>query len=1081
MSYSYTANGETVVLEVDEDLVAVRFREPAPLSVRAGVAGTTAEIGSYAQRIEIPNEKFTILPVAQVAQPRSVRYQAAVGRLAQADEVDRVAPVFKRGSLRAVATDRLLLGVNVPRAAAKQLLHEYGLTVLEEFGAGNEFLVQLPPKVDPFVLVEELGKLKEITYVEPDFVVLGARTTQRPPGAGETMGDPLLPEQYAAQITGAVEAWKTTTGNPAIRIAVLDEGVDTRHEDLAAAVVGGYDAAEDDAFQEPNAWDGHGTACAGLAAAAAKNGRGVRGIGAGCSLLAVRIAYTAAPAMPGWVTNSSWIRRGIDWAWRNGADVLSNSWGGGLPSSAITEAYTRARHEGRGGKGCVVVTAAGNDSGPVNFPATLPGVLAVSASNEFDEFKTILSRDGETWWGSNFGPEVALAAPGVHNYTTDITGASGYNTAADGHYSTFNGTSSATPIVAGAAGLLLSANPNLTEEQVRRILCATADKVGARPYFDGRNDEMGYGRLNVARAVAAAQQPGHAQSAVPSTAVSSSPNGSQPAQPEGSSAPAPAQELAGAELTPEALAATELTLEERSLLVEQALALIDNFYVHLPLKRAMHAVDPIQRLKLLKHRLPRLSERRFHDEMLTIFTCLRDLHTSYLLPEPYNQMGAYLPFLIEEFYVDGRRCYMASRVASGFQHPTFAPGVTITHWNGIPIEKAVANNAERNAGSNEEARRARGVEGMTVRPLMMTLPPDEEWVDVRYSAEGATHDLRFTWRWLPLGTSASSVFDAAHLRTATTLALDVQTEAARRMKKTLFSPTAMQIEEQVAGALAAGVGLAATLDLSKVSVLPDNFRFRTLETAGGPVGLIRIYSFYGPVEDPAFVERFVAEFMRILALLPPGGLIIDVRGNGGGYITAGEKLLQMLTSKAIEPERLHFVNTPLTQQLCAQTEWLAQWAPSVQMAVETGDIFSQGFPAEPGAAYNTIGQKYTGPVVLITDALCYSTTDIFAAGFQDHNIGPILGVHGNTGAGGANVWPHPLLRQLLPREPSLRPLPRGANFQVAIRRTSRVGERAGLPVEDLGVIPDHQYARTRRDLLEDNVDLLAAAASLLRS
>ena len=64
----------------------------------------------------------------------------------------------------------------------------------------------------------------------------------------------------------------------------------------------------------------------------------------------------------------------------------------------------------------------------------------------------------------------------------------------------------------------------------------------------------------------------------------SSPNGSQPAQPEGSSAPALAQELVGAELTPEALTATELTLEERSLLVEQALALIDNFYVHLPLK-----------------------------------------------------------------------------------------------------------------------------------------------------------------------------------------------------------------------------------------------------------------------------------------------------------------------------------------------------------------------------------------------------------------------------------------------------------------------------------------------------------------
>ena len=125
----------------------------------------------------------------------------------------------------------------------------------------------------------------------------------------------------------------------------------------------------------------------------------------------MRIAFSAQPGAQ-WTWVESNVVRGIDWAWKNGADVLSNSWVGGAPSNAIINALERARTLGRKGRGCVVVMAAGNDSGPVAFPANLPNVLAVSASNEFDQPKTKNSADGvETWWGSNFGQEVDVAAP----------------------------------------------------------------------------------------------------------------------------------------------------------------------------------------------------------------------------------------------------------------------------------------------------------------------------------------------------------------------------------------------------------------------------------------------------------------------------------------------------------------------------------------------------------------------------------------------------------------------------------------------------------------------------------------------
>ena len=81
-----------------------------------------------------------------------------------------------------------------------------------------------------------------------------------------------------------------------------------------------------------------------------------------------------------------------------------------------------------------------------------------------------------------------------------------------------------------------------------------------------------------------------------------------------------------------------------------------------------------------------------------------------------------------------------------------------------------------------------------------------------------------------------------------------------------------------------------------------------------------------------------------------------------------------------------------------------RWTESIGQSVETGSAFSQALPIEPAEKVNEIGQRYQGPVVLITDARCYSTTDIFAAGFEDNEVGAILGTSGNTGAGGANVW-----------------------------------------------------------------------------
>ena len=500
MTYKYKVGGKAVKLDVSPDLVAVRFLEPAPYSARAA-AVDRPEMAGFENRFEVPRQKYTVFKVAPHIAGTNTGPRSAMQALDTSHAVSMCRPVFVVGENHAIAGDRLMVGFK-DEAAAQGILKEQGCDIIEQ--NGSEFVVSIDADTDPFDVAAKLDALPQVDYAEPDFAIFGKHVARSP---ATVVGlDPMTNGQYALQITKAREAWQHQLGDRNIAIAILDEGVDTKHPDLAAAIVGTYDGVDDDTFQEPNPWDSHGTACAGLAAAIHNNGLGIKGLSGGCSLFAIRIAFSPAPR-GNWVAETSWIRRSIDWAWTNKADVLSNSWGGGLPSTAIANAFHRARTQGRDGKGCVVVVAAGNDGKPVGFPGDLDGILTVSASNSFDEPKTWTSRDGEDWWATSHGPSVDVAAPGVNNLTTDNSGAAGYNNApgaAGDYYSRFNGTSSSTPLVAGAAALMLSANPDLTELQVRDIIRQTADKVGPVEYTNGHNIQMGFGRLNVLAAVQAA-------------------------------------------------------------------------------------------------------------------------------------------------------------------------------------------------------------------------------------------------------------------------------------------------------------------------------------------------------------------------------------------------------------------------------------------------------------------------------------------------------------------------------------------------------------------------------------------------
>lgn len=416
---------------------------------------------------------------------RVVQGQVPVRRPAASVRAARPVPISTYGALTLATETVIAEGL---RQADLEAAKKYGARVIDE-GLDGKTLLSTDTVERAFGLVDLLLK-REVGSATPNFLRRLARIQRAVPH----------PAWSHAKI-GVKAAWKITTGNKDIRVAVLDEGVDTGHPALSSAVVAQRDFIGGNGNSAmPSGDDAHGTACAGVVLSRDTT---FPGIAPKCSLIAARIGMDDGSGQGTWISDDFATADAIDWCWRQGAAVLSNSWGGGAPSDAVSRAFGRARTQGRGGLGSLVVIAAGNDEIPIDFPGDLAGYFTVGASNPADERKTHGSSDGEDWWGSNYGATLSLLAPGVFIWTTDIAGSAGYET---GDFTkTFNGTSSATPAVAGAAALMISANPALSASAVRQILGQTAQKLHGQTAW---TPELGFGRLDVAAAVAAAKVAG---------------------------------------------------------------------------------------------------------------------------------------------------------------------------------------------------------------------------------------------------------------------------------------------------------------------------------------------------------------------------------------------------------------------------------------------------------------------------------------------------------------------------------------------------------------------------------------------
>jgi len=354
------------------------------------------------------------------------------------------------------AKGRLLV---VPRAGltAKEFdkaTKPYGMKSRRKLNGLNALIYELPDGVDEVQVLDKLKKDRRFKAVELDRLIEPA----------QVVTDPAFGNSWALPKIQALTAWDIATGD-GVTIAILDSGVDSTHPDLAANMLPGWNAYDNNT--DTSDVYGHGTKVAGTAAAVANNGAGSSGVAWNARILPVRIS------MPDGRAYLSDMAKGIRWAADNGARVANISYGG-AESLTVQSAANYMRS-----KGGVVVMSAGNTGGLNNFPAS-NAVIVASATD---------SKDARASW-SSYGPYVDVAAPGVSIYTTLRGGGYGY----------VSGTSFSSPIVAAAAALLFSINPDLAPADIDQMLTATAQDIGSAGY----DQYYGHGRINAANAVNAA-------------------------------------------------------------------------------------------------------------------------------------------------------------------------------------------------------------------------------------------------------------------------------------------------------------------------------------------------------------------------------------------------------------------------------------------------------------------------------------------------------------------------------------------------------------------------------------------------
>lgn len=463
-----TFNGRIYPLYVPQEII-VRFKEDPGFEEKEIIKSKFPSLDILNQKYQVTFARniFSLVP----EQDDEVIDEPVITGVA---EDEKEPPSFSEG--------------NLPRIVPFQINHENLNIYKLQIGSGN---------IEDAIY--EFSRNEYVIYAEPNYINQ----------IKFTPNDPLFPQQWAHKTTRAESGWDIERGNSGAVIAIIDTGVAYNHEDLQKNMFGnctdgcpegtGYDFVdinttawtksgryslienEDYTGPDKKPYDrnGHGTHVAGIAAARGNNKVGVSGVCQKCKIMPLRAGFSIKESgqTEGLLDNTA-IIKAIYYAADNGADIISMSFGSYGYSTSEYDALKYAYDQG-----LVLIAASGNEQTDSKlYPAAFENVIAVSATDKYDEKA----------WFSNYGGWVDIAAPG--DYILSTVPKKGVFGDSSG-YKELGGTSMATPYVAGLAGLILSKDRSLRNEEVAYILKITSNFPEEKAYF------IGTGRVNVKKAL----------------------------------------------------------------------------------------------------------------------------------------------------------------------------------------------------------------------------------------------------------------------------------------------------------------------------------------------------------------------------------------------------------------------------------------------------------------------------------------------------------------------------------------------------------------------------------------------------
>lgn len=512
-----------------------------------------------------------------------------------------------------------------------------------------------------------------------------------------------------------------------------------------------------------------------------------------------------------------------------------------------------------------------------------------------------------------------------------------------------------------------------------------------------------------------------------------------------------------------------LSADNRRVILQACISIIEGINPNFNIRNRFLNINPVLEMKRFLTKAPSVSNLKFHVKMKKIFNSMRNGHTRYTPPASLLNVVAGLGISIEPFVnrSTNRLEFIISEVAESalFIHGNITLGVVVLSIDGIPVETLTKQLGRQFGASNEPSLIRFGSRSLTVRSLAFDTIPSRPAATVRYLTKiGTEESIDIPWVYL-------KGFATPETETALSNARGLQADNFQSMlvqKRWILKQLTKRISVT-----------KQTMLLQKNDLVPhylkQYLKAAQLTTENGTFAYLAVESFIYPPTIRAFQD-----LRKIISKLPRNGLIIDVRGNDGGFVNNTYMLLRTFSNVSIGTYPAVGRVSRLALKYAKRTG-----SPDPQVyktAIRLGepytgpifDIFSETFRKNVDR-FNPI---FNGPVVAIADGASLSAGEIFATFCRDYRVCQLINVDGSTAGLGDAVSYYSALKRV-GNVTFFPDFPLNISISSASLRIFRSGIRSGAPISFFGVEPDVKYNYTKEDILNDNQDLLRFAGKQL--